>query len=264
MGERRGLKRRCPRATRGEPWPKKTASSSANATVTTESCSAPGSTWTNSRSAPATPSPVRWIAPRSAAASWENSSREEAERVWGYVRQDMADAVAWVEESGEEFGQWLRFDLEQVEQRLMEHFLRVADRHTGGALRPGRPARSPVSAPCAARAAARRCTSPVAPTYRPVAYRNDNPSVRCSQRGTRRAVSSDRARHLPSASRFRSPTCVSIGVTAPKRVPKTASLARVPPPRRCPASPRHGHVARDTARTRSSWGCLPVSSNSPR
>ena len=55
-------------------------------------------------------------------------SREEAERIGEYVRRDMSDAAAWMEESGQEFGQWLRFDLEQVEQRLMENFLKVADR----------------------------------------------------------------------------------------------------------------------------------------
>ena len=55
-------------------------------------------------------------------------TREEAERVAAYLKRDMDDAAHYLEESGNEFSAWLKFDIAQVERRLFEKMLTVADR----------------------------------------------------------------------------------------------------------------------------------------
>lgn len=47
-------------------------------------------------------------------------SREEADRIAGYLRRDLEDAAGYVAEHGEEFKDWLRIDLQLVEQHLFE------------------------------------------------------------------------------------------------------------------------------------------------
>jgi hypothetical protein len=54
-------------------------------------------------------------------------SREEAEKVAGYVERDMKDAASYLLETGEQLSAWWRFDMEQIEKRMLEMFTSVAD-----------------------------------------------------------------------------------------------------------------------------------------
>lgn len=56
-------------------------------------------------------------------------SREEAEQVSEYVLRDLHDAAEFVSDSGSELRDWLRFDLEVVEQSLGDMFAQMVD-HT--------------------------------------------------------------------------------------------------------------------------------------
>ena len=56
-------------------------------------------------------------------------SREEAEQVADYVRRDLHDAADFINDSGNELREWLRFDLDVVEQRIGELFASMVD-HT--------------------------------------------------------------------------------------------------------------------------------------
>jgi hypothetical protein len=55
-------------------------------------------------------------------------TREEADKVAGYIERDLKDAATYLHDSQEEFSQWLRFDLDQIGNRLLEMFADVADR----------------------------------------------------------------------------------------------------------------------------------------
>jgi len=54
-------------------------------------------------------------------------SREEAEKVAGYLERDLQDAGKHMAETGHELNDWLRFDIHQIEERLLEVLMRVAD-----------------------------------------------------------------------------------------------------------------------------------------
>jgi hypothetical protein len=54
-------------------------------------------------------------------------SREEAEKVSTYVERDMKDAASYLLETGEQLSAWWRFDVQQVEERMLEMFTSVAD-----------------------------------------------------------------------------------------------------------------------------------------
>ena len=54
-------------------------------------------------------------------------TREEAEKVAGYLERDLQDAGKHMAETGHELGDWLRFDIHQIEERLLEVLMRVAD-----------------------------------------------------------------------------------------------------------------------------------------
>lgn len=54
-------------------------------------------------------------------------SREEADRIGGYLRRDLEDAGEYLAESGNELESWLHFDIELVEDRLWEAFTAAAD-----------------------------------------------------------------------------------------------------------------------------------------
>lgn len=54
-------------------------------------------------------------------------TREEAERIASYMERDLRDAAAFIVDTGQEIQDWWRFDLEQVEQRMLELFASVAD-----------------------------------------------------------------------------------------------------------------------------------------
>ena len=55
-------------------------------------------------------------------------TREEAEKLAGYLERDIKDAAQLFSEKGEELRNWWQFDVKLVEQRLMEMFANVADR----------------------------------------------------------------------------------------------------------------------------------------
>jgi len=55
-------------------------------------------------------------------------SHDEAEKVSMYVKRDVEDAAGYLADTGHELGDWLRFDLHQIEDRLLETFAGVADR----------------------------------------------------------------------------------------------------------------------------------------
>lgn len=65
---------------------------------------------------------------RDTAVELEELSQEEAEKIAYYVRRDLHDAGQHMAESGHELGDWLRFDIDQLEHRLMSVFSLVADR----------------------------------------------------------------------------------------------------------------------------------------
>tara|TARA_R110002050_G_scaffold9504_1_gene33061 strand:+ start:204646 stop:205161 length:516 start_codon:yes stop_codon:yes gene_type:complete len=53
---------------------------------------------------------------------------EEAEKLTSYIRRDLHDAADYLEQTGDELSSWLSFDLELVEDRLLEVFSKVADK----------------------------------------------------------------------------------------------------------------------------------------
>lgn len=56
-------------------------------------------------------------------------SREEAEKIGEYVKRDLHDAAEFVSESGNELRDWLSFDLEVVENAVLDLFSEMVD-HT--------------------------------------------------------------------------------------------------------------------------------------
>ena len=57
----------------------------------------------------------------------EELTKDEAEKVSMYLQRDIEDAGKHLAETGHELGDWLRFDIDRVEDRLLEIFSRVAD-----------------------------------------------------------------------------------------------------------------------------------------
>lgn len=55
-------------------------------------------------------------------------TREEARLVAGYLRRDLEDAGHYLASSGRELRDWLKFDVEYVEDRILEWFSNIADR----------------------------------------------------------------------------------------------------------------------------------------
>lgn len=55
-------------------------------------------------------------------------TQDEAEKLAYYVRRDLHDAAEYLEQTGDELSAWLSFDLELVEDRLLEVFAKVADK----------------------------------------------------------------------------------------------------------------------------------------
>ncbi|MFN2309170.1 MAG: zinc ribbon-containing protein [Gammaproteobacteria bacterium] len=55
-------------------------------------------------------------------------TREEAEKVGAWLRRDMEETTHQLADSGREFADWLKFDINQVEGRLLDALLSVADR----------------------------------------------------------------------------------------------------------------------------------------
>ena len=55
-------------------------------------------------------------------------TREEADKLAGYVERDMKEAARFLAETGEEFRSWWRFDLKVIERQLLDMFASVADK----------------------------------------------------------------------------------------------------------------------------------------
>jgi len=59
----------------------------------------------------------------------EEVTREEAAKIADYLRRDLQDVGEYlVSPEAQELKDWLRFDIELIENRLFEMFLKVADR----------------------------------------------------------------------------------------------------------------------------------------
>jgi len=63
----------------------------------------------------------------------EELTREEAELISIYVMRDLEDAAKFVNQEGQELRDWLRFDIELVENALLDIFAQMVD-HTREAL----------------------------------------------------------------------------------------------------------------------------------
>lgn len=55
-------------------------------------------------------------------------TRDEAEKIGGWIKRDMEEASLYMASGGREFAAWLKFDIDQVEKRLLDALLSVADR----------------------------------------------------------------------------------------------------------------------------------------
>lgn len=55
-------------------------------------------------------------------------SKEEAEKLGDYLLRDLHDAAAYLERSGKQFSTWLNFDLELIEDRILDVFTKIADK----------------------------------------------------------------------------------------------------------------------------------------
>ncbi|MGD2119882.1 MAG: zinc ribbon-containing protein [Chromatiales bacterium] len=54
-------------------------------------------------------------------------TREEADKIATYVERDMKDAADFIVETGQDFRDWFKFDVQLIEDRLYEMFASVAD-----------------------------------------------------------------------------------------------------------------------------------------
>lgn len=54
-------------------------------------------------------------------------TREEAERIGGYLKRDLDDAARFLADSGSELADWLKFDLKLVEKGLADMFSQAVD-----------------------------------------------------------------------------------------------------------------------------------------
>ena len=64
---------------------------------------------------------------RKTAEELEELTQEEAEKVSYYLKRDVQDAGRHLAETSHELGDWLRFDIDRIEDRLLEIFSLVAD-----------------------------------------------------------------------------------------------------------------------------------------
>ncbi len=67
---------------------------------------------------------------RDKAVELKELSREEAGQISDYVRRDIEEAGRHLAESGTELRSWLSFDMELIEDRLLDMLFSVADRTT--------------------------------------------------------------------------------------------------------------------------------------
>jgi hypothetical protein len=55
-------------------------------------------------------------------------SREEADKISEYLKRDLQEAAGFLEETGQDFRDWFKFDLGLVEDRFLEAFTNMADK----------------------------------------------------------------------------------------------------------------------------------------
>jgi len=55
-------------------------------------------------------------------------TKEEAEKIGDYLRRDLHDAAEHLESSGKEISSWFSFDLKLIEDRVLDIFVKVADK----------------------------------------------------------------------------------------------------------------------------------------
>ncbi len=55
-------------------------------------------------------------------------SLEEADEIGNYIKRDINDAAEYLMETSHEFSEWLRLDIDIIEQKVLELFLSVADK----------------------------------------------------------------------------------------------------------------------------------------
>jgi len=65
---------------------------------------------------------------RDTAVELEELTKEESEKIAYYLQRDMQDAGKHLAETGHELGDWLRFDMDLIEDRLLSVLAMVADR----------------------------------------------------------------------------------------------------------------------------------------
>ncbi len=65
---------------------------------------------------------------REKAVELDELTREEAEKIASYVERDLHDAAGFLHQTGEEFREWVRFDLKLIENRILDMFASVADK----------------------------------------------------------------------------------------------------------------------------------------
>ena len=66
---------------------------------------------------------------RDTAVELEELTVDEAEKIADYLHRDLQDAGSYLAETGHQLGDWLRFDIDLLEDRLLAVLSRVAD-HT--------------------------------------------------------------------------------------------------------------------------------------
>lgn len=64
---------------------------------------------------------------REKAVELEELTREEAERISRYVERDIQDAAAFIADTGQEFRDWLAFDMSLIQDRFREMLAGMAD-----------------------------------------------------------------------------------------------------------------------------------------
>lgn len=64
---------------------------------------------------------------RERAVELEELTREEAERVSAYVERDLQDAATFIADTGQEFRDWVSFDWQLMQNRMLEMFAGMAD-----------------------------------------------------------------------------------------------------------------------------------------
>ena len=58
----------------------------------------------------------------------EELTHDEAQKIAMYLRRDLQDAGRHLADTGEQLGSWLKFDMEQIEDRLLEFMSHAADK----------------------------------------------------------------------------------------------------------------------------------------